>query len=69
MAQSNFQVGDIVGLKSGSPDMTIKEIITQEHFYESPSKELTINKIIVNWFVGTEVKSAEFTEPQLEKLD
>lgn len=69
MAQSNLQVGDVVTLKSGSPKMTISEIITKEHFYDGPSKELEVNQIKVEWFDGSNVKSAKFSEPQLEKYN
>lgn len=69
MAQSNFKVGEVVGLKSGGPEMTIKEIITREYYFDGGSGELEFNKIKVDWFVGTDVKSAEFTEPQLESLE
>lgn len=69
MAQSNFQVGDIVTLKSGSPKMTINEIITTEIFYERPSKELEINIIKVDWFDGSNVQHAKFKESQLEKYN
>ncbi|WPO81850.1 DUF2158 domain-containing protein [Chryseobacterium sp. JJR-5R] len=69
MAKTNFQVGDIVTLKSGSPRMTISQIMTREQYFGGGSGELEFNKIKVNWFVGTEVKSGEFIEPQLEKYD
>ncbi|HFK5527158.1 TPA: DUF2158 domain-containing protein [Elizabethkingia anophelis] len=68
MAQSNFNVGDIVTLKSGGPKMTINEIITKtiSLFGEAPS-QLEVNKIKVQWFNDkSEVVKAEFTEPQLE---
>lgn len=67
MAQSNFQVGDVVTLKSGSPEMTIKEIITKKNTLQG-QQELPVNKIIAQWFVNNDAKSEEFTEPQLEKV-
>lgn len=66
MAKSNFEVGDVVTLKSGGPKMTIKEIITREFLFAGGSNELAVNKIIVQWFEGSNIKSGEFTEPQLE---
>lgn len=69
MAQSNFTVGEIVTLKSGSPDMTIKEIIKKDSLGFGVSPELEINKIITTWFEGNKLVEAEFTEPQLEKKE
>lgn len=66
MANSNFEVGDVVILKSGGPKMTIKEIITKEYYFEGGSGDLAINKIKTQWFEGSAIKSGEFSEPQLE---
>ncbi|OCK50627.1 hypothetical protein BA768_19555 [Chryseobacterium sp. CBo1] len=68
MAQSNFKVGDIVRLKSGSPDMTINEIATSKGTY-SGREDLKINKVRAQWFVNTTLHSGDFTEPQLEKVE
>lgn len=70
MAQSKFKVGDVVNLKSGSPDMTIKEIITRTvSFMGEPTSELQHNEIKVQWFQDNELKSGSFTESQLENPD
>ncbi|QQQ28673.1 DUF2158 domain-containing protein [Chryseobacterium indoltheticum] len=69
MAQSNLKVGNIVELKSGSPEMTVREVITKEFYFGGGSGELEFNKIKVDWFVETERKSAEFIEQQLNKLE
>ncbi|HCN49682.1 MAG TPA: DUF2158 domain-containing protein [Chryseobacterium sp.] len=66
MAKSNFEIGDIVTLKSGGPKMTIKEIKTREFLFAGGSNELDVNKIKTQWFEGSEIKSGEFSEPQLE---
>lgn len=69
MAQSNFKVGDIVTLKSGSPEMTINQIISQTGgIMGLPTNELEINEIKVSWFDKGKLEHAKFTEPQLEKV-
>ncbi|SDM25168.1 DUF2158 domain-containing protein [Chryseobacterium taihuense] len=69
MAQSNFQVGDKVILKTGGPEMTIQDIITKDDIGFGASPELEINVVVVNWFnVNNDLKEAEFKEPQLEKV-
>ena len=69
MAQSNFQAGDIVTLKSGGPNMTINEILTTEYIGFQAS-ERKINVVITQWFNDkNEVVKAEFTEPQLKKVE
>ncbi len=70
MAQSNFKVGDVVTLKSGGPDMTISQIITQTGgVLGIPVNELEINEIKVTWFNNGKLEQAKFTEPQLEKVE
>lgn len=69
MAQSNFKVGDKVILKTGGPEMTIQEIITKDDIGYGASPELEINVVVVNWFdVNSDLKEAEFMEPQLDKV-
>lgn len=68
MAQSNLNPGDIVVLKSGSPDMTVNEIITIDYQVMGGSVEKAVNDVIVQWFdKNNNVQTAKFTEPQLEK--
>lgn len=68
MAQTNLKAGDIVTLKSGGPEMTINEVITSSYLFERI--ELDINKVKVQWFnEKDEVVEAEFTEPQLNKVE
>jgi len=60
MATENFEVGDVVKLKSGSPNMTIVEIDTYEG----------ILKARCRWFAGEradEVREDVFTLESLTK--
>lgn len=67
MAQSIFKVGDTVTLKSGGPKMTVKKIISQyDSIFGDAPTELKVNEINVSWFDKDELKTADFTEPQLE---
>lgn len=70
MAQTKFKIGDVVGLKSGGPEMTIKEIITRTvSFMGEATSELKQNEIKTQWFFNNELKSGTFNEDQLESLD
>jgi len=70
MAQSNFKVGDVVTLKSGGPDMTINQIISQTGgVLGLPINVLEVNEIKVNWFENNKLEEAKFTEPQLKKVE
>lgn len=73
MAQ--FNKGDIVRLKSGSPQMTITAVLTED----ADSKQLRYNYImsqqmygnspafyICSWFEGTKDKSQIYPEESLE---
>jgi uncharacterized protein YodC (DUF2158 family) len=50
----DFNVGDVVKLKSGSPDMTIDNA--------------SGSRIICNWFEGLILHTAEFDQGALEKV-
>lgn len=69
MAQSNFKAGDKVTLKSGGPEIIIKEIITKDSIGFGVSPELEVNKVNVTWFDGSKLMHAEFTEPQLMRIE
>lgn len=71
MAQTNFQVGDIVQLKSGGPSMSIQDIVTKQHFgFGVPSEELPVNLITVQWFdSNNKLQKGKFSEPSLKKVD
>lgn len=67
MAESKFNDGDIVTLKSGGPDMTISEILTKKFKLDkSPAQEREVNTIKTKWFDGTKLEYGEFKEPELE---
>lgn len=70
MAQSNFNVGDIVTLKSGGPNMSINKIVSRTvSFMAEATSELEVNEIKVQWFQDNTVKEGTFTEPQLKKVE
>jgi uncharacterized protein YodC (DUF2158 family) len=51
-ATGRFQVGDIVKLKSGGPEMTVKERVTSGYHCQ--------------WFAGKKLESGTFPEAGLE---
>lgn len=53
---SNFEVGDMVQLKSGGPVMTVKKIDTPQ-------------SILCVWFKDTELISANFLQETLEVFE
>lgn len=53
--EKRFISGDVVKLKSGGPQMTVK-------YYNS------IGEITVSWFVESELKEASLSDGQLEKV-
>lgn len=55
MAQK-FVVGDIVKLKSGGPEMTVR--LYNERY----------NKCTCQWFAGKKLEQGEFPEDSLEKI-
>jgi uncharacterized protein YodC (DUF2158 family) len=70
-----FNKGDIVRLKSGSPDMTITSVLTED----AETQQLRFNYIVnqqlygnspalylCSWFVGTKVNSHLYPEEALE---
>ena len=56
-----FKAGDVVGLKSGGPDMTIKRII--------PPGEGRDEEAHCTWFDGIELKSAVFEISILKSIE
>jgi uncharacterized protein YodC (DUF2158 family) len=50
----DFNVGDVVRLKSGGPDMTVDNASS--------------SRIICNWFEGVIMHTAEFDQGTLEKV-
>ncbi|MCV0440477.1 MAG: YodC family protein [Hydrogenophaga sp.] len=57
MAKAAYKVGDVVKLKSGGPDMTVKRIIpssTQSDSYEC------------QWFAGKGLQNGIFAQESLE---
>ena len=55
MAKQEFQIGDIVKLKSGGPDMTVQE-------YEGAYERYTCQ-----WFAGKKLERGFFKEASLER--
>lgn len=53
--QSEFVVGDIVQLKSGGPDMTVKAIPRQHASY-----------YVCQWFAGKKLESGDFQPDSLK---
>lgn len=52
---SDFKIGSIVVLKSGSPEMTVKKI--------------TRGRILCSWFEKDEIKQGEFQKDMLDKKE
>ena len=55
---SVFSVGDIVKLKSGGPDMTIKEVVTD-------MKNKPNGKYWCQWFAGKKLDSGQIAHESL----
>ena len=56
--QTKYKVGDIVSLKSGGPDMTIKA--------ESVSSSSGVITYTCQWFAGKKLESGSFPPESLE---
>lgn len=62
MAQSKFKVGDVVVLRSGSPKMTITDILTHDG-----NEELSNNEIETEWLDDNlDRKDGSFSESSLD---
>lgn len=57
MAQGRFQVGEVVKLKSGGPEMTVEESL-EESFGDASYR--------CQWFAGKKLESGVFPEAGLE---
>lgn len=55
-----FAVGDIVKLKSGGPDMTVKYL---------PSATSLSDRYTCQWFAGKKLEQGEFPEAALVKVE
>lgn len=55
MAKPEFEIGDIVKLKSGGPDMTVQD-------YEAAYSRYTCQ-----WFAGKKLEKGYFKEASLER--
>ena len=66
-----FKVGDIVKLKSGSPDMTIKTVLPKNESNELSmfSTKILINSYVCQWFAGKKLDSGTFPHQSLLKVD
>ena len=72
----SIEIGDIVKLKSGGPEMTVQIIIGQgespgsmENFWDMFSfTGLSKGDIICNWFVGQKLEYGYFKPDTLEKV-
>lgn len=56
---NNFEIGDVVYLKSGGPAMTVSETGNVDGQ----------NLVVCTWFDGTKNHEGEFKEEQLTKQD
>jgi uncharacterized protein YodC (DUF2158 family) len=54
---SKYQIGDIVRLKSGGPEMAVKILPTQVG-----------NSYTCQWFAGKKLEQGNFAEPTLEAV-
>jgi len=52
-----FKVGEVVRLKSGGPDMTVKTVPTD-----------TVAKYYCQWFAGKKLEQGDFPDDSLEKV-
>lgn len=70
---SQFNVGDIVRLKSGGPKMTVTRIIRKrEGFIDeamTKMKGLSAGDVVCTWFDGEEKKESGFAADALEKVE
>lgn len=55
-----FNIGDIVRLKSGGPDMTIKEVGKHHSTGEF------VGRYTCQWFAGKKLDDGTFPQPSLE---
>lgn len=60
----DFNKGDVVELKSGSPKMTVNGF-GRELMTGNEDKE----RVICVWFVGTKKESSEFNKASLKKVE
>lgn len=61
-----YAVGDIVKLKSGGPDMTIKEVITNQH---GPDRGAFNGNYRCQWFAGKKLDNGIFPQESLLKVE
>lgn len=67
MAKTNFEVGDIVQLKTGGPEMTVFKIDTKiPKLGNRPIEEREFNTIHTKWFDETKLEYGKFLEPELK---
>lgn len=57
MSEQQWQVGDVVELKSGGPRMTVESIGTQ----------IDPDGVVCRWFEGKDLKQATFPPGSLQK--
>lgn len=57
--ESAFEVGDIVRLKSGGPEMTIKET----------RNDVDYTSVMCQWFAGAKLESGWFKSESLESAE
>lgn len=56
-SQSKFAIGDIVKLKSGGPDMTVRVAPDSSRMYQC------------QWFAGKKLEAGHFPEGSLERVN
>ncbi|MGP2502285.1 YodC family protein [Pantoea ananatis] len=63
---NQFKVGDVIKLKSGGPDMTIKKLDTT---YDSNSKKYVwLKSYTCQWFAGKKLESGSFPHDSVEQV-
>ncbi|MBT2242672.1 DUF2158 domain-containing protein [Sphingobium sp. BHU LFT2] len=62
MADTPFEIGDVVQLKSGGPKMTVTSVGTGGWSDGPPTH------VYVSWFAGSEAKSDSFPFATVEKI-
>ncbi len=58
--KAKYKAGDIVRLRSGGPEMTVKEI---------PNNRRYSNNYLCQWFAGKKLESGQFNEESLEPVN
>ena len=61
-----FKIGDVVKLKSGGPDMTIKKL--DSTYDTKQSKNVWLSSYTCQWFAGKKLESGSFPHDSVEQI-